>query len=109
MRFDKAWVGLLAGLIAPLIGILLYALIYVTAIRPHHDLAWFINELFLGAPLYRTSIVSLGLVADAFLFFAFDRARMLQAMRGVIAAMFVYALYIVPSILVDRLKDLGWL
>ena len=109
MRFDTLKAGLIAGLIAPVFGFFGYGLIYVTAIRPHHDMAWFIIDLFLGTSQYRTQIVSLSLIADAFLFFYFDQRGMQKAMRGVIAAMFVYGLYIVPAILIDQLHKYGWL
>ena len=83
--------------------------IYVTAIRPQHDIGWFVNDLFLGTPVYRTQIVSLSLIADAFLFFLFDRMRQMNAMRGVIIAMLVYALYVVPAIIFEQLVKHGWL
>ncbi|MFN3874918.1 MAG: hypothetical protein ACK4L7_03275, partial [Flavobacteriales bacterium] len=95
MRWDSVATGFLLGLLAPLLGFAAYGGIYVTAIRPHHDFAWFVNELFLGTGEYRTRIVSLSLIADAFLFFAFDRRCMYRAMRGVILAMIAYGAYIV--------------
>lgn len=109
MRWDSIATGLLLGLLAPLLGFAAYGGIYVTAIRPHHDFHWFVHELFLGTDEYRTRIVSLSLIADAFLFFAFDRFGMHRAMRGVIFAMIAYAAYIVPSIVLDQLHRLGWL
>jgi len=53
--------------------------------------------------------VSLSLVADAFLFFLLERLDMLRAMRGVILAMLLYGLYIVPTIVIDELTGLGWI
>ena len=109
MRFDSLKAGLVMGLLAPVLGFFVYGLIYVTAIRPHHDMAWFINDLFLGTPQYRTQIVTLSLIADAFLFFWFDRRGMQKAMRGVIAAMLIYGLYIGPTIAIEQLSKHGWL
>lgn len=106
---DRLGVGLVLGLIFPVLGFFAYGAIYVTAIRPHHDIAWFVNDLFLGTPVYRTQIVSLSLIADALLFFLFDRMRQMNAMRGVIIAMLVYALYVVPAIIIEQLVKHGWL
>ena len=53
------------------------------------------NDLFLGTPEYRAPVLSLSLIADAVLFFLFDRKGMQSAMRGVIMAMFLYGIAIV--------------
>lgn len=106
---DRTVVGFLLGLIFPVFGFFAYGGIYVTAIRPHHDIDWFVNDLFLGTDVYRTQIISLSLIADAFLFFLFDRMRQLKAMRGVIIAMLVYALYVVPAIILEQLAKHGWI
>lgn len=97
------------GLLAPVLGFFAYGGIYVTALRPWHDINWFVNDMFLGTSEFRTRIVSISLIADAFLFFLFDRLDKHKAMRGVIMAMLVYALYIVPAIVMDELSKLGWL
>ena len=103
MSWDSRLTGFILGVLAPVLGFLAYAGIYVTAIRPHHDLAWFVNDLFLGTPEYRPRVVSLTLIADAALFFLFDRKDMHRAMRGVILAMMVYGLYIVGALAFDFL------
>ena len=48
MRSDSLALGLILGLLAPVLGFFGYAAIYVSSIRPHLDLAYFINDLFLG-------------------------------------------------------------
>ena len=103
MSWDSRLTGFILGVLAPVLGFLAYAGIYVTAIRPHHDLAWFVNDLFLGTPEYRPRVVSLSLIADAALFFLFDRKDMHRAMRGVILAMMAYGLYIVGALGFDFL------
>ena len=103
MSWDSRLTGFILGVLAPVLGFLAYAGIYVTAIRPHHDLAWFVNDLFLGTPEYRPRVVSLTLIADAALFFLFDRKDMHRAMRGVILAMMAYGLYIVGALAFDFL------
>lgn len=98
MRWDSRATGFVLGLIAPLLGFAAYGGIYVTAIRPHHDFHWFVNDLFLGTAEFRPRIVSLSLIADAVLFFLFDRKDMHRAMRGVITAMLLYGIYIVIAL-----------
>ena len=95
MRGDSVPLGLLLGLLFPVLGFYGYGAIYVTAIRPHHDMHWFVHDLFLGTTEYRSQIISLSLIADAFLFFAFDRFEKYKSMRGVIAAMLIYAIVVV--------------
>ncbi|MBX2973595.1 MAG: hypothetical protein KF797_10860 [Flavobacteriales bacterium] len=109
MRWDSVPVGFMLGLLAPVLGFFAYGGIYVTALRPWHDINWFVSDMFLGTSEFRTRIVSISLIADAFLFFLFDRLDKHKAMRGVIMAMLVYALYIVPAIVMDELSKLGWL
>lgn len=109
MRWDSAVLGFILGLLAPVLGFLAYGGMYVTAIRPWYDMDWFVNDLFLGTPEFRPRIVSLSLIADAFLFFLFDRLGKPRTMRGVIMAMLAYALYIVPVIVLDELGKLGWI
>lgn len=109
MRSDSVRTGLVLGLLAPVLGFFAYGGMYVTAIKPWHDISWFVQDLFLGTSEFRTRIVSISLIADAFLFFVLDRVGKPKAMRGVIFAMMVYALYIVPVIVIDELTKLGWI
>jgi len=95
MRGDSFALGFILGLLFPVLGFFGYGGIYVTAIRPHHDLHWFVHDLFLGTTEYRSQIISLSLIADAFLFFGFDRFEKYRSMRGVIAAMLLYAIAVV--------------
>ncbi len=95
MRGDSFPLGFILGLLFPVLGFYGYGTIYVTAIRPHHDLHWFVHELFLGTSEYRSQIISLSLIADAFLFFGFDRFGHHKSMKGVIAAMLLYAIVVI--------------
>ena len=53
------WHWVVLGLLAPVLGFFGYAAIYVTSIRPHLDLAWFINDLFLGTRQYQAPVLIL--------------------------------------------------
>lgn len=95
MPSDSVRLGVILGLLAPVLGFFGYAAIYVTGIRPHLDLAWFVNDLFIGTRRYQAPVLSLSLIANLALFFWFDRVDRPLAMRGVIGATFVYAVAIV--------------
>ncbi|MBK9513720.1 MAG: hypothetical protein IPO05_08840 [Flavobacteriales bacterium] len=95
MRWDSLGAGVMMGLLAPLLGFFGYAAIYVGAIRPHLDLDFFIHDLFLGTREYQAPVLTLSLFANLALFFTLDRWSLYKAMRGVIAATFVYAVVIV--------------
>ena len=95
MFSDHLRTGIIAGLLAPVLGFLLYGLIYVHGIHPGNDLAWFVNDLFLGTPQFQSKILSLALIADVPLFFWFDRKGWNRAMRGVIGAMLLYGIVII--------------
>ena len=95
MRGVSFALGFILGLLFPVLGFYAYGGIYVTAIRPHNDIHWFVHDLFLSTDEYRSQIISLSLIADAFLFFGFDRFERYKSMRGVIAAMLLYAIVVV--------------
>ena len=107
MEWNSRRAGFILGLLVPVLGFFGYGLIYTTAIRPMYDLGWFVNDLFLGTTEYRTQIISLSLIADAFLFFAMDRRDMHKAMRGVILAMLAYGVFIVLHIGYEQLLKYG--
>jgi hypothetical protein len=90
MRFDTLRSGLLAGLVAPLLGLLLYAVFVVTVLRPELELGFLLGRMLFGIRGNIAPVLSLSLLADVALFFAFDQRRMLKAMRGVVGAMLVY-------------------
>lgn len=95
MRSDSQAVGIACGLLAPVIGFLLYGLTYVTAIRPHLYFREFVHDIFLGTHEYQSPILSLSLIANLPIFFFFDHRDMHKAMRGVIMASFAYGIVII--------------
>ncbi|MBX2978674.1 MAG: hypothetical protein KF905_05205 [Flavobacteriales bacterium] len=95
MRWDSLIVGLVLGLITPVLGFFIYGAIHVNIIRPHLDLPYFIHDLFLGTRVYQAPILSLSLLANLPLFFLLDRYVLYKAMRGVITATFIYGVVIV--------------
>jgi hypothetical protein len=96
------------GMVAPVLGVLGYGLIYTTAIRPMFVMQWFLVDMFFGTLKYTSSILSISLIADAFLFFWFDRKDRYASMRGVILAMLTYGLVIVGLIVYEKLLNWGY-
>lgn len=99
MRFDSVRAGVIAGLIAPALGLLLYSVFTVTVLRPELELGFFLRGMVFGIRGNIAPVLSLSLLTDVALFFAFDRKRMLKAMRGVIGAMLIYGALIVLLLL----------
>lgn len=99
MRFDQVRTGLVAGLIAPLLGLFLYSVLTITVFHPQLELGFFLRGMVFGIKGNIAPVLSLSLLADVVLFFAFDQKRMLKAMRGVIGAMLVYGAVIVLLLL----------
>ena len=95
MSSDSVRLGVMAGLLFPILGFLGYAALYVTGIRPHLDFGYFVEDLFIGTRRYQAPVLSLSLIANLVPFFWFDRKDMHQAMRGVIMASFFYGIIIV--------------
>ena len=108
MVWNSRWTGFIMGMVAPVLGVLGYGLIYTTAIRPMFVMQWFLVDMFFGTLKYTSSILSISLIADAFLFFWFDRKDRYASMRGVILAMLTYGLVIVGLIVYEKLLNWGY-
>ncbi|HEY0261809.1 MAG TPA: hypothetical protein VGB95_02200 [Chitinophagales bacterium] len=85
-KWDKMPIGFLCGLIAPVIGVLLFYFAKSDEVTFQGYLKLLQSKIFL-APL-----LSLGCVMDAFVFFLFLRKDYYNAARGVILAMFLWAI-----------------
>ncbi len=99
MRFDNNRFGFLLGMLIPALGVLGYALLISTVMRPELELGFVVKRMLFGLRGNIAPTLSLSLLADVVLFFYFDRKRMLKAMRGVIAAMLTYGAVIVLLLL----------
>lgn len=98
MRADRFAIGVILGLLAPAVGFLLYSLLIVGVVRTDLTLRYFIVDMILGLKRNLAPALSLSLFADVGLFFWFDRRDQHKAMRGVIAAMFLWGIVIVTFI-----------
>lgn len=95
MRWDDRALGLVTGLSAPVVGFLVYGLIYTELMHPHLDLGYFIHDLFLGTRRFQAPVLTLSLIADVPLFFLYDKLGRFEAMRGVVVSMFLYGALII--------------
>lgn len=84
-RIDNQWLGLVLGLIGPLIGFWIYSLIKF----PRYSFQWFI-DFFIDAPIYQSSLATLALLFNLAIFLLFIWVKYNRAARGVLIATFVY-------------------
>ncbi len=83
---NKTWIGLIAGLIGPVIGYLLFYLITSS----HRTLMAF-SKMILNNGDTHSAIISVSLIFNLVFFFAALRKDWLYAARGVILATLIYA------------------
>ncbi len=89
LKQDKFLIGFISGLMAPLIGFYLY---YLSFFRIMTVKNFFLNLLESNT---LAATISLSLLANLALFFAFDKFEKLRCQQGVIGATFIYGFYIV--------------
>ncbi len=92
-RFDKTSLGFVVGLILPIFGFLIYGLYW--SWKFFRPFSYFINDVFLGTPTFRSSILSISLLINLVPFFIFLRTNRNKGARGVLAAVFVYVPFVV--------------
>ncbi len=81
-------IGMGVGFVLPVFGFVLYGAFW--AYYHHRSLSYFVNDIFLGAPVFQSGIVSLSLVINLIPFWFFIKSDRLKSARGVLAALFVY-------------------
>lgn len=89
--FNKLYIGLIAGLIAPIIAMLLYYLIKFNEV----SLASFLRTTYHYKILL--NILSLCVIPNLAIFYLFINRKMFNGAKGVIMACFIYALAILIS------------
>lgn len=86
--FDKTWIGLLIGIVAPLISFILYYFIN------YHFMPFrsFINYMKLGNTY--TPVISLCVLTNLVVFYLFIWKEKYMGTRGVLAATFIWAAFV---------------
>jgi len=92
-RFDKMWIGILIGLIMPVLGFLIYG--WYWSWKFFRTFSYFVNDVFIGTPTFRSSILSLSLLINLLPFFIFLRTDRYKSARGVMAAVFLYVPFVI--------------
>lgn len=92
-RWDHLLTGTLIGLAGGLVGFIIYGFYYSIA----HPVTFgvFVNKVFLGNTILRAPILSLSILFNLVPFYLFLNRKMYQGARGVLAAIFIYAIFIV--------------
>jgi len=87
--FDKTWIGLILGLLAPFVAFMLYYFINYSFMTFYN----FINHMKLGNTY--APIMSLCVLANLAVFYLFIWKNKYMATRGVLASTFIWAAFIV--------------
>ncbi len=90
---DSLSVGFVIGVLAPVLGFFVYGLFW--AQDNNRSLGYFINDLFLGTPEFRSSIIALSLIANLIPFYVFLRKERYKTARGVLLAVFLYVPFVI--------------
>jgi hypothetical protein len=80
--FDKIWIGILLGFIAPLITMFIFYLIYYRSMK----IEWFIYYLRSGD----TPVIRLCVLANLIAFYPFIWKEKWKAARGVLGSTFIW-------------------
>lgn len=92
-RYNSVKFGLLIGLIGPVLGFVIYGLYWSWSF--HRTFSYFVNDLFIGTPDFRSSIISLSLLMNLLPFFLFLRSDRYKSARGVLLGVFIYVPFVV--------------
>lgn len=85
--------GLLIGLLSPIIGFIIYGGYW--SWNFNKTFSYFVNDVFIGMPIFRSSILSLSIVINLVPFLLFLRQERYKAARGVLAAIFVFVPFVI--------------
>jgi hypothetical protein len=95
-KYDSMPVGLVLGLISPIVGFVIYG--YLWSIYFEKPFGYFVENIFIGVEAFQSSIVALSLIFNLVPFFIFLRSDRYRSGRGVLLALFIY----VPLVLYLR-------
>ncbi|MCH2197891.1 MAG: hypothetical protein MK081_03855 [Flavobacteriales bacterium] len=81
-RFDKLWIGAIAGVLGAVIGFFMYATFW--SVYYSQELSYFINDVFIGSGFFTDKIITVSVLFDIFLFALFMRFQWYNFCRGVL-------------------------
>jgi hypothetical protein len=91
-KYNKPWVGLVAGMILPIISFFVYYIYHLSS-NDGLSLKVFIDTLMLEEAI--TAVLSICMIPSLILFFLFKKLDYWYAIKGVIASVIFYVLFVV--------------
>lgn len=85
--------GLLVGLLSPIVGFIIYGLYWSWSYG--RTFSYFVNDIFIGTPAHRSSIIVLSLLINLVPFLVLLRQERYKAARGILAAIFIFVPFVV--------------
>ena len=92
-KLDKMGVGVLIGLFGGLVGFVIYGVYY--SITHNVEFVDFVTRIFLKNKILRSPILSLSVLFNIIPFYFLLNRNYYKGARGVMAAIFIYAIAIV--------------
>ena len=86
-KFDKLYLGLIAGVLGALVGFFIFAMVWILA--NDRSMNYFINEVFLNSELFKSRIISVSILFDVLLFFLVIRKEWYNFAKGILAVVIV--------------------
>lgn len=85
--------GVAIGVVSPVVGFFIYGLLWSWYFSK--PFMYFLDDVFIGIPTFRSSILTLSLVFNLVPFFYLIRTHRYKTARGVILAVFLYIPFVV--------------
>ena len=90
---DSLIIGLVTGLLSPVFGFVVYGFLW--SLYFDKAFAYFVDDIFIGVEVFRSSIVALSLIFNLVPFFLFLRRDSYRSARGVLLALFIYVPFVI--------------
>lgn len=82
-RFDKVYVGLIAGIVGIFAGFFLLAIVW--SIANKMSVKYFIDEIFIASPLFKDKIITVSVLFNVLLFFVSNKLGYFRISKGILA------------------------
>lgn len=92
-KHDDQKLGLLIGALSPVVGFFIYGAGWAWYFAK--PFSYFLYDVFLAVPAWRSSIITLSLVFNLVPFFFFIRTNRNKTARGILLAVFLYIPFVV--------------
>ncbi|PCJ87001.1 MAG: hypothetical protein COA57_05335 [Flavobacteriales bacterium] len=93
-KWNKTWVGLVAGFIGTFVGFWVWCGMYLLS-HPSRGIQYFTHGLFLNNTGNQPKIISLSLIVTALVFYWFYQKKYDYAARGVLFTLLIFGVVVV--------------